>query len=237
MEKVTSGRDYLGEIAPEFARINDDVLFGEVWSREGILSQKQRSMITIAALMGAGILDQSLDGHLETGKKNGITKAEIVEMITQLAFYTGWPKGWAVLSKVMEVYKDEEVAQPMFGLGELIDDPDHFTGRVYEKEIFGFDKPMLLSNVTFAPSCINHWHIHQLGQTLFVISGRGYYQQEGKEAQELKAGDIVEIPGGVKHWHGAAKDSWFTHLATEDYHKGAPSWLEEVDQTMYQNLK
>lgn len=73
MEKVTAGRDYLGNIAPEFARFNDDILFGEVWSREKELSPKHRSMITIAALMGAGILDQSLKGHLETGLNNGIT--------------------------------------------------------------------------------------------------------------------------------------------------------------------
>lgn len=92
MKKVTAGRDYLGDFAPEFARINDDVLFGEVWAREANLSPKLRSIITISGLLGAGILDQSLQGHLQTGKENGITKNEIVEIITQLAFYTGWPK-------------------------------------------------------------------------------------------------------------------------------------------------
>ena len=92
MDKVTAGRDYLGDLAPEFATYNDDVLFGQVWSREDYLSPRDRSLITISALMGAGILDQSLEGHLETGRKNGISKSELVEVITQLAFYTGWPK-------------------------------------------------------------------------------------------------------------------------------------------------
>jgi 4-carboxymuconolactone decarboxylase len=108
MEKrVTDGRDYLGTFAPTFAEINDDVLFGQVWSREHELSLRDRSMITIAGLMGAGILDQSLKGHLEKGRKNGITKGEIAEIITHLAFYTGWPKGWVAFSMAREVYENE----------------------------------------------------------------------------------------------------------------------------------
>lgn len=237
MDKVTAGRDFLGTLAPEFARLNDDVLFGEVWAREAALSAKQRSMITIAALMGAGITDESLQGHLETGKKNGITKAEIVEIATQLAFYTGWPKGWAVFAKIVEIYKEDCAPSPLFGLGDLHQDAEHFTGEVYIKEMFGFDKPMLMDNVTFAPGCINNWHVHQVGQTLLVTFGRGYYQEAGQAARELKAGDIVNIPGGVRHWHGAARDSWFTHLAIEDYTKGAPEWMEAVDLQEYQKLK
>lgn len=105
-KKVTAGRDYLGEFAPQFAELNDDILFGQVWSREEQLSPRDRSMITVAALMGAGITDTSLKGHLEKAKENGITKEEIVEIITQLAFYMGWPKGWAVFSIAQEVYSE-----------------------------------------------------------------------------------------------------------------------------------
>lgn len=107
-KKVTDGRDYLGTFAPQFAAINDDVLFGEVWSRESELAPRDRSLITVAALMGAGITDTSMRGHLQKAKENGITKDEIVEVITQLAFYTGWPKGWAVFAQAMEVYKDDK---------------------------------------------------------------------------------------------------------------------------------
>ena len=105
-EKVTAGRDYLGTFAPQFAAMNDDVLFGQVWSRETELAPRDRSLITVAALMGAGITDTSMKGHLEKAKENGVTREEIVEVITQLAFYTGWPKGWAVFALAKEVYEE-----------------------------------------------------------------------------------------------------------------------------------
>ena len=236
MRKITDGRDYLGNFAPKFAELNDDVLFGEVWSREGQLSHKNRSMITISALIGAGIIDDSLKGHLELGKENGITKTEIVEIITQLGFYTGWPKAWAVFNLAMEVFKDDEETVPsLFEKGELLKD-EHFNGKVYVKEIYGFDKPLLIDNVTFEPKCRNNWHIHQVGQTLLVTNGRGWYQEEGKEPQELKVGDILEIPGGVKHWHGASKDSYFSHIAIEDSSKGAPEWFEGISDEEYNKL-
>ena len=102
---VTDGRDYLGDFAPLFASINDDVLFGQVWSREKELSPRDRSLITIAALMGAGVMDKSMKSHIERAKENGITKEEMVEIITQLSFYTGWSKGWVMFSFAMEIYK------------------------------------------------------------------------------------------------------------------------------------
>ena len=105
-EKVTAGRDYLGAFAPQFAAMNDDILFGQVWSREKELAPRDRSLITVVALMGAGITDTSMKGHMEKAKENGVTKEEIVEVITQLAFYTGWPKGWAVFAMAMEVYQE-----------------------------------------------------------------------------------------------------------------------------------
>ena len=237
MKKITAGRDYLGKFAPKFAEVNDDILFGEIWTREGQLSRKNRSIATISALMGAGIVDNSLKSHLEMGKENGITKTEIVELITQLAFYTGWPKAWSVFALTMEVYKEDEKDNipSLFEKGEQITN-EHFNGKVYVKEIYGFDKPMLMDNVTFEPGCRNNWHVHQIGQTLLVTNGRGWYQEEGKEPQELKVGDIVEIPGGVKHWHGASKDSYFSHIAIEDPSKGAPEWFEKVSDEEYNKL-
>ena len=91
MIKQTAGRDNLGELAPKFAELNDDVLFGEIWSRDEKLSLRDRSMITISALMAQGLFPQ-LKSHIIMGKKHGITKEEVVEMVTQLAFYTGWAK-------------------------------------------------------------------------------------------------------------------------------------------------
>ena len=95
-----------------------------------------------------------------------------------------------------------------------------------------------VSNVTFSPGCRNNWHIHHAknggGQILVCVAGRGYYQEWGKPAQELCPGDVVNIPTGVKHWHGAAPDSWFSHLAVEvPGDETSNEWLEAVDNTVY----
>jgi quercetin dioxygenase-like cupin family protein len=88
-------------------------------------------------------------------------------------------------------------------------------------------------NVTFAPGARNHWHSHKIGQFLFVTAGEGWYQEWGKPAQFLKAGDVVNIPANAKHWHGATKDSWFVHLAITP---GATEWLEAVTDGEYNSL-
>ncbi len=106
MKKVTAGRDSLGEFAPKFAELNDDVLFGQVWAREKQLSLKQRSIITVVALISSGIFDSSLDFHIQNAKNNGITKQEMAEIITHIAFYVGWPKAWSAFNKAKEIYKD-----------------------------------------------------------------------------------------------------------------------------------
>lgn len=106
MEKQTAGRDNLGDLAPKFAALNDDVLFGEIWSREDKLSLRDRSMITISALMAQGLYPQ-LKSHIAMGKKHGITKDEIVEIVTQLAFYCGWAKAWSTFPMIEEIYKEE----------------------------------------------------------------------------------------------------------------------------------
>ena len=105
-EKQTAGRTQLGDLAPQFAALNDDVLFGEVWAREDELSPRDRSLITIAALFSAGQFDQ-LRYHLGFGKEHGITKEEAVEVVTQLAFYCGWPKAWSTFPLIREVWGDE----------------------------------------------------------------------------------------------------------------------------------
>lgn len=107
MEKQTAGRDQLGTFAPKFAEFNDDVLFGKVWSREDKLSLRDRSLITVVALMSKGILDSSLKYHIMNAKKNGITKEEMAEVLTHVAFYAGWPNAWAVFKIAKEVYESE----------------------------------------------------------------------------------------------------------------------------------
>ena len=105
--KQTAGRDALGAFAPEFARLNDDVLFGEVWSREEQLSLRDRSLVTVAALMAQGLTDESFRYHLQSAKKNGITREELAEIVTHAAFYCGRPKAWAVFRMAKEIWADE----------------------------------------------------------------------------------------------------------------------------------
>lgn len=104
--KVTAGRDELGSFAPKFAELNDDVLFGEVWSREAVLSTRDRSIVTLTALMASGILDSSLEYHLANAKNHGVTKEEIAEILTHAAFYAGWPKAWAAFRMAKKVWEE-----------------------------------------------------------------------------------------------------------------------------------
>ena len=97
MKKVTAGRDALGDFAPKFAELNDDVLFGEVWSREDKLPARD---------MASGVLDSSLAFHIGEAKKNGVTKEEMAEILTHAAFYAGWPKAWAAFRMAKEIYQD-----------------------------------------------------------------------------------------------------------------------------------
>lgn len=105
--KQTAGRDALGEFATKFAELNDDVLFGQVWSRENKLSLRDHSLVTVVALMAQGLTDESFRYHLMSAKKNGITKDEIAEIVTHAAFYCGWPKAWAVFCMAKEIWNEE----------------------------------------------------------------------------------------------------------------------------------
>ncbi len=106
MVKQTAGRNALGEFAPKFAELNDDVLFGEVWSREEQLSLRDRSIVTVVALMSQGLTDISFRYHLENAKKNGVTAEEMAEILTHAAFYAGWSKAWAAFNMAKEVYAE-----------------------------------------------------------------------------------------------------------------------------------
>lgn len=241
----TAGRDALGEFAPEFARLNDDVLFGEVWNRSDRLSLRDRSVVTVVSLMSQGLVDSSFRYHLETARRHGVTREEIAEILTHAAFYAGWPKAWAAFRMAAQVWdgpdtKDSYAASLMFPVGEPNDAyAAYFTGRSYLAQVAVGGAPVY--NVTFEPGCRNNWHVHHAsqggGQTLVCVGGRGWYQEWGKDAVELRPGDSVFIPAGVKHWHGAAADSWFSHLAIEVPGKDCRNeWLEPVSDAEYGKL-
>ena len=250
-EKITqtAGREALGHFAPEFAHYNDDVLFGENWNNRDI-DHKTRCIITVVALMSSGMTDSSLKFHLENAKKAGVTKREIAAVITHTAFYVGWPKGWAVFNMAKEVWNgearaaDERAAHEnsmVFPIGEPNDGfAQYFIGQSYIAPVS--TEQIGIFNVTFEPGCRNNWHIHHAdkggGQILVCVAGRGYYQEWGKEAVEMNPGDCINIPVDVKHWHGAAPDSWFSHLAVEvPGENGSNEWLEEMNDGQYGVLR
>lgn len=251
MKKIvqTAGRNALGEFAPEFAHFNDDVLFGENWNNQDI-DVKTRSIITVVALMSQGLTDSSLEHHLQNAKNNGVTRAEIAAVITHTAFYSGWPKAWATFNLAKKIWaedsaglseKDRYQQTLIFPVGAPNDAyAKYFTGQSYLAPISG--EQVKIANVTFEPACRNNWHIHHAktggGQMLIGVGGRGYYQIWGQEPVEINPGDVVHIPANTKHWHGAAPDSWFSHLAFEvDGTETSNEWLEPVTDEEYGKLK
>ena len=251
MSKITqtAGRNALGEFAPEFAHFNDDVLFGENWNNQDI-DLKTRCIITVVALMAQGITDSSLKYHIQNAKNNGVTQREMAAVITHVAFYAGWPKAWAVFNLAKEVYnepvkeltdKDRYQNTIFFPIGAPNDAyAKYFIGQSYLAPVSTEQVPVF--NVTFEPGCRNNWHIQHAksggGQMLICVGGRGWYQEEGKEAVELTPGKVVHIPAEVKHWHGAAADSWMAHLAFEVEGEGTSNeWCEPVSDEEYGKLK
>ncbi len=239
----TAGRTVIGEIAPEFAHLNDDILFGEVWNRQVELSVHDRSVVTIVTQMAQGLTGDALKAHIRMAKEHGVSLQKLTEVITHAAFYCGWPKAWATLPMVKEIYAE----QPMLTKEEFqmstpypIGEPNtayaqHFVGHSFLAPMEGG-----LSNVTFEPGCRNNWHIHHGAvQVLVCVSGKGWYQEWGKPAQVLEPGTVIAIPEGVKHWHGAAADSWLQHIAihTQEQPGASNEWLEPVSDEQYNHLK
>ncbi|WP_296955991.1 carboxymuconolactone decarboxylase family protein [uncultured Dialister sp.] len=247
--KTSAGRKALGNFAPDFAHFNDDILFGENWNNPAI-DLKTRCIITVTALMASGVTDSSLTYHLQNAKAHGVTKEEIAAVITHAAFYAGWPKAWAAFNQAKNVWNEEssplsdkEAYQKeiFFPIGN----PNtayakYFIGRSYLYSVSEEQVPV--HNVTFEPRCRNNWHIHHAksggGQMLICVGGRGWYQEEGKEAVELTPGKVIHIPAEVKHWHGVAKDSWMSYLAFEvEGEETSNEWLEPVSDEEYDLLK
>ena len=244
----TDGREQLGEFAPEFAHLNDDVLFGEVWNEEAI-DVKTKCIITVVSLMASGITDSSLIYHLQNAKAHGVKREEIAAIITHATMYVGWPKGWAVFRLAKEIWNEEHPAQTekdkyqntiFFPIGEPNPYGQFFVGQSYLAPVSTEQVPVW--NVTFEPGCRNNWHVHKAknggGQMLIGVGGRGYYQEWGKEPVEILPGTVINIPANVKHWHGAAPDSWFSHLAFEiEGEETAAEWLEPVNSADYEALR
>lgn len=222
--------------------------FGDYYTRKG-LDLNTRELLTMAILVNLGTEPQ-LKAHIGANLK--IRTAEYVEQaIYNCLPYCGYPRTLNALRLLKEAVAEAKVAADaktipgkdwsVFPVGKPNDAyAKYFVGKSYLDMIS--TEQVGVGNVTFEPACRNNWHIHHAkkggGQILIATAGRGYYQEWGKPAVELKPGDVVNIPAGVKHWHGAAPDSWFQHLAIEVPGEGTSNeWLEPVSDEEYARLK
>ena len=222
--------------------------FGDYYTRKG-LDLNTRELLTMAILVNLGTEPQ-LKAHIGANLK--IRTADYVEQaIYNCLPYCGYPRTLNALRLFKEAVAETKVAADaktvpgkdwsVFPVGKPNDAyAKYFVGKSYLDMIS--TEQVGVGNVTFEPACRNNWHIHHAkkggGQILIATAGRGYYQEWGKPAVELKPGDVVNIPAGVKHWHGAAPDSWFQHLAIEVPGEGTSNeWLEPVSDEEYARLK
>ena len=222
--------------------------FGDYYTRKG-LDLNTRELLTMAILVNLGTEPQ-LKAHIGANLK--IRTAEYVEQaIYNCLPYCGYPRTLNGLRLLKVAVAETKVAADaktipgkdwsVFPVGKPNDAyAKYFVGKSYLDMIS--TEQVGVGNVTFEPACRNNWHIQHAkkggGQILIATAGRGYYQEWGKPAVELKPGDVVNIPAGVKHWHGAAPDSWFQHLAIEVPGEGTSNeWLEPVSDEEYARLK
>jgi quercetin dioxygenase-like cupin family protein len=188
---------------------------------------------------------------LQSAKNNGITRTEAAEIITHIAFYAGWPKAWAAFNLAKEVWNEDvkgEDAKAAFQREMIfpIGEPNtayakYFKGNSYLAQISDSQIPFF--NVTFEPGCRNNWHTHHAtkggGQMLVGVAGRGWYQEEGKPAQEILPGTVIHIPANVKHWHGAAKDMVLKKLSDDKFETKLSDLMRPIlsfneDDSVYQ---
>lgn len=215
--ELTGQKVDLSALSPDIDRYLKTHLFGDIFASD-LLNWQERELITVAALSHMQGTQSQLEAHETISKKNGITDTQI-QAVKSVAL--------PALSQFPIGAKNDAYAQ-------------YFVGQSYLAPIS--TEQVKIFNVTFEPACRNNWHTHRAtkggGQMLIVTAGRGYYQEWGKPAQALNPGDVVHIPANVKHWHGAARDSWFQHLAVElDGENTSNEWHEPVSEADYEKLK
>ena len=212
----------------EFAEATDYYLkahlFGDIFARDN-LTYADRELVTVSALSGLEGVEPQLKAHIAGARNMGVTEEQLQSIVVALAangllaeagrlaglLETEWPQG-----KSNDAYAQ------------------YFVGQSFLQPYFGG-----VANVTFEPRCRNNWHVHHGAvQVLICVSGKGWYQEWNKPAVPLTPGTVIAIPEGVKHWHGAAADSWMQHLAihTQEQPGATNEWLEPVSDTQYNNL-
>ncbi|MFS0737124.1 carboxymuconolactone decarboxylase family protein [Sphingomonas sp. 1P06PA] len=229
----------IGKIAPKLAALTNETLFADLWRRPD-LTPRDRSLVTIASLAAGGDADQ-LAFHVTRGIENGLTREQIAEALTHLAFYAGWPKamaGVAVLGSTggSAAAGGEPLIITPAGRAPEPGPASRFTGTVTVASPFkgSGDARLGGATVSFQPGARSNWHSHPLGQLLIVTEGEGRVQVEGGDVRAIRAGDSVWTAPGVRHWHGAAPTKAMTHVAVAESVEGRDvEWMEPVTERAY----
>ncbi len=236
-----SGKPFVYSFAPATDYYLKAHLFGDIFARNN-LTFADRELVTVSALSGIKGVEPQLKAHVSGARNMGLSDTEIHSVPSVLREYVGDTEAYRAGKAIAEVYGEnftegEPIENMIFPKGSLNTAyAKYFIGNSYLAPL-GVNE-LGMSNVTFEPGCRNNWHIHHKGgQVLICVGGRGWCQERGKPARKLKPGDVVNISPEVKHWHGAAADSWFQHIAiampAED---ASAEWLEPVTDEEYGKL-
>ena len=232
-----SGRAFNYDFCPAEDYYLKAHLFGDIFARD-LLTHADRELVTVSALSGLENVMPQLQAHVRGALNMGVSEEQLRNIPVALkanGLMAEALRCEAAIAAAVDGKTDVVCAQSPWPVGE----PNtayaqYFTGNSYLAPMEGG-----MANVTFEPGCRNNWHIHHNQvQVLVCVSGRGWYQEWGKEAVELKPGVVVAIPEGVKHWHGAAADSWMQHLTyhTDVQPNASTAWLEAVTDEQYNKL-
>ncbi|MGN0281566.1 MAG: carboxymuconolactone decarboxylase family protein [Prevotella sp.] len=224
--RLVGGKPYNYDFCPQDDYYLKSHLFGDIFASDQ-LSESDREIVTVAALSGMKGVEPQLASH----KRGAVMMGNSQEQVDALCAWLD-AEGLTLKSEFPKGDPNVNYAQYFKG--------DSYLAPIKPKNLSAEEKTVQgYSNVTFEPGCRNNWHIHHgAHQILICVSGKGWYQEWGKPAIPLKAGDVIDIPEGVKHWHGAQQDSWFQHLATHVKTSDAESneWLEPVSDDHYRDI-
>lgn len=240
--RLTGGTPFNYEFAPQTDYYLKAHLFGDIFARN-TLTEAEREIVTVSAISALEGCEPQLIAHVRGARNMGVTDDELHAIPAVLASTVGQLESWRASKAIAAVYgeKMEDAGRPNNGIwprGDFnADYAQYFIGNSYLAPMDAEGAGPV--NVTFEPGCRNNWHIHHKAvQVLICVDGRGWYQEWGKTPVELKPGVVIAIPEGVKHWHGAARDSWFQHLTymTKVQPGSSTDWLEPVSDTVYGKL-
>ena len=238
-----TGKPFNYEFAPATDYYLKAHLFGDIFARDN-LTYADRELITVSALSGLEGVEPQLKSHIAGARNMGVSEEQLQGIVVALAT-NGLLNESGRLAKAYNELSTSNLPTSLNSQPSTLNLPwpqgksndayaQYFVGQSYLQPYFGG-----VANVTFEPRCRNNWHVHHKAvQVLICVSGKGWYQEWNKPAVALTPGTVIAIPDGVKHWHGAAADSWMQHLAihTQEQPCATNEWLESVSDAQYNSL-